>query len=150
MSFSQSIARRIGASDFDAAIRTSRTSFLLARAALPYAEDVFTAWYKKQARQVITERVEKYAELYGYVYKRIRITSARTRWGSCSSKGSLNFPWRLVMAPMHIIDYVVIHELVHIKEQNHSKVYWNKVEQIMPDYKERRAWLNDYGHLLNL
>lgn len=124
--------------------------FLISKSVLPEAKEVFTHWYKNQAKQVITERVETFAKENGFVCKRIRITSAKTRWGSCSSKGSLNFTWRLVMAPQLAIDYVVVHELVHLKVKNHSKEYWNRVEQIMPDYKERRAWLYDNGQLLHL
>ena len=124
--------------------------FLLTRTALPHAEEIFTRWYKNQARRVITQRVEKFAKENGFVYKRIRITSAKTRWGSCSSKDSLNFTWRLVMAPIYAIDYVVIHELVHLEEKNHSKAYWYKVKKLMPDYKYRRSWLHDHGQTLTL
>jgi predicted metal-dependent hydrolase len=124
--------------------------FLLSNSVRSKAEEVFTKWYKVQARRVITERVEKFAKGNGFVYERIRITRARTRWGSCSSKGSLNFTWRLVMAPLFAIDYVVIHELVHLAEKNHSKVYWNIVKNLMPDYRERKSWLNENGQSLTL
>ncbi|MCK5429111.1 MAG: M48 family metallopeptidase, partial [Anaerolineales bacterium] len=124
--------------------------FLLTQTALTHAEEIFTRWYKNQARRVITQRVEKFAKENGFVYKRIRITSAKTRWGSCSSKDSLNFTWRLVMAPIYAIDYVVIHELVHLEEKNHSKAYWYKVKKLMPDYKYRRSWLHDHGQTLTL
>lgn len=124
--------------------------FLISKSALPKAKEVFINWYKNQAKRVITERTEMFAKENGFTYKRIRITNAKTRWGSCSSKGSLNFTWRLVMAPQQVIDYVVVHELIHLKVRNHSKEYWNKVIQIMPDYKERRTWLHDNGQLLYL
>ena len=124
--------------------------FLLSRSALPNAKDVFTKWYKKQAKKVITDRVSKFAQEFNYDFQRIRITSAKTRWGSCGSKGSLNFTWRLVMAPQSVIDYVVVHELVHIKVKNHSKEYWQQVEKIMPDYKLQKSWLNENGQLLTI
>lgn len=124
--------------------------FLLSRSALPNAKDVFTKWYKKQAKKVITDRVTKFAQEFNFDFQRIRITSAKTRWGSCGSKGSLNFTWRLVMAPQSVIDYVVVHELVHIKVKNHSKEYWQQVEKIMPDYKLQKTWLNDNGQLLSI
>jgi len=78
----------------------------------------------------------------------IRISSARTRWGSCSSRGTLSFTYRLVMAPPDVVDYVVLHELVHTQIHNHSKTFWNKVAKLMPDYKPRLAWLKKNGKYL--
>ena len=119
--------------------------FRLARNAQHAARQVFTRWYQKHAREVITARVVEYASLYGFKYSKIGITGARTRWGSCSLKGSLNFSWRLVMAPMDIIDYVVIHELVHLRQHNHSRAFWKELAEIMPDYAARRGWLTKNG-----
>jgi hypothetical protein len=124
--------------------------FYLSRRALPKAESVFTKWYREQARAVISERVKLYATRHGFKYRKIRITSARTRWGSCSSMGNLNFTWRLVMAPPEVIDYVVVHELAHLRVSNHSKEFWNQVEHIMPDYKQRLRWLKENGQKLTL
>jgi len=100
--------------------------------------------------QVITERVQWYAAKHGLEYKQVKITSARTRWGSCNSRGTLSFSWRLVMAPVPVIDYVVVHELAHTVEKNHSKKFWAKVQIIMPDYQNRIEWLDKNGHLFNL
>ena len=125
-------------------------SFKLTESAQPRAESIFTAWYKKQARKVISERVELFARQHGFKVKKIRISSARTRWGSCSQKGTLSFAWRLVMAPLNVIDYVVVHELCHLKEMNHSKTFWVQVETILPDYKTRRKWLKNHGKKLIL
>jgi predicted metal-dependent hydrolase len=125
-------------------------AFTLAKSAQSGAKSHFEAWYKKQARTVLTGRVEHFAQAQGFRARKIRITSARTRWGSCSSKESLNFTWRLVMAPLDVIDYVVVHELCHLKELNHSKAFWRQVEAILPDYKRRRKWLKDNGKLLFL
>lgn len=124
--------------------------FLLSRSALPNAKDIFTKWYKKKAKKIITERVSRLAQEFNFEYQHIRITSAKTRWGSCGSKGSLNFTWRLVMAPQSVIDYVVVHELVHLKVKNHSKEYWREVEKIMPEYREYKTWLNDNGQILTI
>ncbi len=124
--------------------------FVMARAALPQAGSIFTRWYREQAKQVIDERVRWYAEKDGFSYKQIKITSARSRWGSCSSKGVLCFTWRVVMAPVEEIDYVVVHELVHLLVKNHSKAFWAKVAAILPDYKERRKRLRQRGELLSL
>jgi predicted metal-dependent hydrolase len=103
---------------------------------------------KEGALKKITERVKYYSSLSGFKYKNIKITSAQKRWGSCSAQNNLNFPQKLALAPDKIIDYVVIHELCHIKEKNHSRKFWKEVEKIMPDYKIHRQWLRNYGYLL--
>lgn len=125
-------------------------NFRLAKTALPKADAVFEKWYRKQAYQVMSGRVQWYAAKHGYQYEQIKITSARTRWGSCNSRGTLSFTWRLVMAPMPVIDYVVLHELVHLQVKNHSKKFWSRVGVIMPDYEQKIDWLEKHGHLLNL
>ena len=111
------------------------------------AAEVFTAWYREQARAVLTDRVSFYTQQYGFKQMQIHITAARTRWGSCSTRGSLNFTWRLVQAPLEIIDYVVVHELCHTKEHNHSRAFWMQVARILPDYQKRRKWLKENGVL---
>ncbi|MEW5869852.1 MAG: SprT family zinc-dependent metalloprotease [Chloroflexota bacterium] len=124
--------------------------FYLARTVLPQAAKVFEQWYRSQARQVLTERVSWYSEKHGYPQPVIRITNARKRWGSCSDNGVLSFAWRLVMAPMPVIDYLVVHELVHLVEKNHSKEFWSKMKLAMPDYQKRIDWLEVNGNLLTL
>src|SRR5215216_1060421 len=122
--------------------------FKLAKSAHSDAAWAFEGWYRIQARQVLTEHVNLYAHQCGFQYKRIGITSARTRWGSCSATGSLNFSWRLILAPLVVVDYVVIHELVHTIFHNHSKLFWHRVGTIMPDYQEHRKWLRENGRQL--
>ncbi|MGQ9621538.1 MAG: M48 family metallopeptidase [Bacteroidales bacterium] len=122
--------------------------FLLSRSVLTEARETFTGWYKRMAYEVISERVRWYAGKKGEVYNAVKITGALSRWGSCSAGGNLNFSWRLVMAPLPVIDYVVIHELVHLEEKNHSKAFWNKVKFLMPDYEEHKCWLKNNGYLL--
>jgi predicted metal-dependent hydrolase len=124
--------------------------YKLAQNAVPKAKLAFTRWYKAQALKMLTERVEFYARKHGFKVQKIRISSARTRWGSCSSKGTLSFTWRLVMAPLIVIDYVVIHELVHLKIKNHSKKFWLALGGIMPEYKSHVQWLKKNGKYLNL
>lgn len=124
--------------------------FWLAEKALPQAEAVFEAWYRAAARKVITERVSHFARLHGYKYHAVRISGAKTRWGSCSSKGNLSFTWRLVMAPTDVIDYVVLHELAHLREPNHSPKFWQLVEGMMPNYAVYRRWLKQNGARLTL
>ena len=111
---------------------------------------LFEKWYKAAARKVLTERVRFYAQKFGLKYQTIRISSARTRWGSCSSRGALSFTWRLVMAPLEVVDYVVVHELAHLRVQNHSAAFWVEVAQMMPDFKRQRDWLKKNGRFLTL
>ena len=127
-----------------------RRKFYLARDAVPHARELFTEWYREQAREQVTQRVEYYTRKHALHYRRIRITSARTRWGSCSSTGNLNFTWRLVMAPPKVIDYVVAHETAHLKVKNHTKYFWTQVKRIMPDYEPYKAWLKGNGWQLTL
>lgn len=128
---------------FDGGFSLSQTS--QAGAAL-----LFEKWYKAAARKVLTERVRFYAQKFGLKYQKIRISSARTRWGSCSSRGALSFTWRLVMAPLDVVDYVVIHELAHLRVQNHSAAFWAEVAEMMPNYKIHRDWLKKNGRFLTL
>lgn len=124
-----------------------RQGFFLKKAHLPQVKSIFEKWYKQEARSILRERTQYYAQNFGFAFKKINITSAKTRWGSYSSRGSINFTWRLVMAPLEIIDYVIIHELVHTKVLNHSQKFWNQVEQYLPDYRKRRLWLKENGVL---
>ena len=78
-------------------------------------------------------------------YGRITIRDQKSRWGSCSGKGNLNFNWRLILAPEEVLDYVVVHELAHRLEMNHSVRFWGHVERVLPDYKDRRLWLRKNG-----
>jgi predicted metal-dependent hydrolase len=124
--------------------------FYVDKKRLSNAELIMTRWYKDQARQVLTARTSQFASLWLYHFGRIKITSANTRWGSCNSKGTLCFTWRLVMAPLPIIDYVVVHELVHLIHKNHRKEFWRQVETILPDYKQSIQWLKLNGAMLQL
>ncbi len=99
------------------------------------------AFYKDKASQIIHERLEELGTFYGSTYRRVSFRDQKTRWGSCSAQGNLNFNWRLAMAPIEIVDYVVAHELCHLRHMNHSKAFWAWVEKAIPDHKEARAWL---------
>lgn len=127
-----------------------KEDFLLLKKYLSYAKNIFIIWYKRRAYEKISQRVEWYAQKNGFEYNKINITNARKRWGSCSHQGNLSFTWRLIMAPLPIIDSIVVHELVHLEVKNHSKVFWNKVEILDPEYKEHKDWLKNNGHLLRL
>ena len=98
-----------------------------------------------QALKVIPERVRHYAPIVGVTYGCITIRNQKTRWGSCSSKGNLNFNVALMLVPLEVMDYVVVHELTHRKEMNHSPRFWAEVERACPEYKKHRAWLKKEG-----
>ncbi len=125
-------------------------SFRLSRGELSQAKDLFEAWYKKKAFELISERVLYYSSIFRLRFNQIKISKASKRWGSCSSTKNLNFNWRLIMAPLEVIDYVVIHELSHLVEQNHSKRFWNLVANVMPEYKKHKKWLHNNGNNLNI
>lgn len=99
----------------------------------------------EEALKVIPERVEYFAKVIGVTYGKITVRNQKTRWGSCSSKGNLNFNCLLMLAPTEVLDYVVVHELCHRKQMNHSKAFWLEVEKVLPDYKEARKWLKEDG-----
>lgn len=102
----------------------------------------------RQARQTILERVVHFAPLVGVTYGRITIRSQHTLWGSCSSKGNLNFNCLLTLTPPEVLDYVVVHELCHRKEMNHSARFWAEVGRVLPDYRVWRKWLRENGTAL--
>jgi len=97
------------------------------------------------ALKVIPVKVKHYAGLMNVTCGRITIRNQKTRWGSCSSKGNLNFNCLLMLTPDEVIDYVVIHELCHLIEMNHSREFWAQVENVLPDYKKQKQWLKDHG-----
>ena len=102
--------------------------------------------YREKARAILTDKTEYYGRLIGVTYNRIRIADQKTRWGSCSSVGNLNYNWKLVLMPPGVLDYVVVHELAHRREMNHSAAFWKVVATWMPDYKKYRKWLRDNGN----
>jgi predicted metal-dependent hydrolase len=129
---------------------TFNGGFRLANVAVPRAGRLFEKWYRQRALEALSERVELYAARYGFEHNGVGITSARKQWGSCGPGGKLSFPWRLVMAPLPIVDYVVVHELVHLRYRRHGKRFWGRVRSILPDFRQRREWLRENGHLLSL
>lgn len=105
--------------------------------------------YRSLARECITRRASYYAAQLGVTYSSIRIAEQKTRWGSCSSRGTLSFHWRLVLAPPAVMDYVVVHEVCHLIHMDHSPDFWAEVESLMPDYKVYKIWLKKNGLVLS-
>ncbi|HYA93257.1 MAG TPA: SprT family zinc-dependent metalloprotease [Thermodesulfobacteriota bacterium] len=134
----------------EAPLRLSFGNFILNKDRIEEARDLFVEWYKKEAEEKIAERVNYYNRSVHLFPKGIRITGAKSRWGSCSRDNRLSFSWRIIMASLATIDYVLIHELVHIREKNHSKKFWTTLESILPDYRKHRLWLRENAHLLEL
>ena len=102
----------------------------------------------QQAAQFVPQRAAYFAPKIGVTYGRITIRAQRTRWGSCSAKGNLNFNCLLMLTPPEVLDYIVVHELCHRKEMNHSPKFWAEVEKILPNYKEQKHWLKQHGPAL--
>ena len=113
----------------------------------PLREEELAA-LQKQGRRIFAERAAFYAPLIGVDYGRISVRRQRSKWGSCSGKGNLNFNCLLLLAPPAVLDYVVVHELCHRREMNHSPRFWAEVERVFPSYREARRWLRDNGSSL--
>lgn len=107
-------------------------------------------WYKQCFADITKKRIEKYSLQLKVFPCKVVIKNQKTLWGSCSKNGNINLNWRLVMAPMNIIDYVIVHELCHLKFMNHSKDFWNLVKSILADYQKQRDWLKVNGNRLVL
>ena len=106
------------------------------------------SWYKKRFMEVAMPRLSYFSDKYKLKVNQVRVKEQKTLWGSCSSKNNINLNYLLIMAPMKVIDYVIVHELVHTIHKNHSAKFWQKVETIMPNYKDARYWLKENGYKL--
>jgi predicted metal-dependent hydrolase len=126
-------------------LRLRNGRFELTRAAQVEGRAVFLAWYRRRATEVLKERIAYYAPLVGVAPPPITIKDMHSRWGSCSAKGRVNLYWGLVALPLELADYVVVHELAHLLELNHSPAFWRGVERVLPDYRERRKRLRSEG-----
>jgi predicted metal-dependent hydrolase len=102
-------------------------------------------WYRREARRRLTRSVARESARLGLRPRGLTVRDARTRWGSCSSRGSLSFSWRLLVAPPDVLDYVVIHELCHLRELNHSPAFWRLLDEVRPGWRDQAAWLAEHG-----
>jgi predicted metal-dependent hydrolase len=114
------------------------------KAAHPELRSGFCAFYQKQARELLVSRVRNYAMSMGLVPTGLSFRAQKTRWGSCSSRGKISLNWKLIIAPIEVIDYVVVHELAHLKYYNHSKSFWDLVGTQVADFRVKREWLRDH------
>ncbi|SFR69168.1 M48 family metallopeptidase [Anaeromicropila populeti] len=111
--------------------------------------EALCSWYFEQAKWVIDNQIKMYSAKLGVRVSKLTLREAKTRWGSCSSKGAVMINWKIIMAPLEMIDYVVVHELCHLKHMNHSKNFWDLVASIIPDYKKRRLWLKEHSQIVS-
>ena len=112
------------------------------------AATLFREWYITKARKKIIPRVKQHANNLGVVVNKVMVSELKYRWGSCTPSDSLNFNWKLIKAPMFVIDYVIVHELAHLLEQNHTARFWNIVQVQVPGYVKAKEWLKQHGDIL--
>ena len=119
--------------------------FCLRSDAVHRAQEIFKEFYRKKGQPKIVDRVEYYKKKMGVQSGLVRIMELQNRWASCSDTGDLNFHWKCILAPLNIIDYIIVHELAHLKYKNHTDAFWGLVDKVMHDYRERKEWLKQYG-----
>lgn len=122
--------------------------FIVAAVSRERASKVFKNWYKARAKEIIIPRVRQYVRNVGVHYNKVIISDLKYRWGSCTPKDNLNFNWKLIKAPMFVIDYVIVHELAHFLESNHTSKFWQIVRTQVPQYLKARQWLKEHGEIL--
>jgi hypothetical protein len=141
-----------GAGDRSGAAGRSRAAMLDGRLVVRGDPDdagaALERWYRREAHRRLGEAADRYAPELGVRVVAISVRDQRTRWGSCSTTGRLSFSWRLAIAPSPILTYVVVHELCHLREFNHSRAFWQLVESLRPDWRDQTAWLREHGHEL--
>lgn len=113
-----------------------------------YKKELIEKWYRKQAAVILTEKAEEFSKLLNVSFEDVRIKDQKSRWGSCSMKGNLNFNFRILMAPEMVCDYVIKHELCHLVHMNHSESFWQLLESICPEYQKGKKWLKNCGQNL--
>lgn len=111
-------------------------------------KELLNVWYKNFAAKYIKQRVSEIADKYGFEFNRLFVRSQRTKWGTCSSDRNLSFNWRLILCPLFVMDYLIIHELSHLNEMNHSARFWQTVAGLYPDYEKAKKWLKEYEAFL--
>ena len=122
--------------------------FILSKTTLGCARQWFRDWYIAKAREKITPKVRYHAKNMGVEYNKVLVSDLKYRWGSCTPKDNLNFNWRLIKAPMFVIDYVIVHELAHLMESNHTAQFWNIIEAQLPGSQRAKGWLKEHGAIL--
>ena len=126
-------------------VRFTKGYFYLGRGDLPKARQYFTEFYRQKLKSKIHPIVKTYAEQVGVKPNEIKVMELQNRWASCSSLGNVNFHWKCAMAPIDVLHYIVVHELVHLIHPNHSEAFWHEVDKVMPGYERQKEWLKVNG-----
>lgn len=124
--------------------------FLVDRSKKDNISELFIDYYRHKGMKKIKERIEIYKGKMGLIPKKIRILDLKNRWASCSHNGNLNFHWKTIMAPLSVLDYIIVHEMAHLRHKKHSQAFWNEVDKVMPDYQKRIHWLRENGARMTL
>lgn len=111
-------------------------------------KETLVNWYKNEAQKIFRKKLDHYSQIMNLKYNQFRVKEQKTRWGSCSNKGNINLNWKIILAPDPVLDYLIIHELAHLKYMNHSKEFWQLVARFSPQYKQWRRWLKDNSRWL--
>jgi predicted metal-dependent hydrolase len=122
--------------------------FYISRRQKSQASELFQKWYMERAKEKLLPRIRRFAETMGVSYNRLLISDLKYRWASCTPKNNLNFNWRIIKAPIYVIDYLIAHELAHLLEPNHTEKFWNVIAVQIPDYERPKKWLKEHGHKL--
>ncbi len=125
-------------------------SFTISKSNQENANQLFKEWYLAKALEKITPLAKKYASNLGVEYNRCKTSEMKYRWGSCTPKNNIIFNWRIIKAPMYVLEYLVAHELVHLIEQNHTPEFWNILSIQVPNYEKAKKWLKEKGQLLEI
>jgi len=124
--------------------------FYISKASQGEANTLLRAWYQQQARDWLRPKIQLYAERLGVAYTSIQIADLKYRWGSCTAQSKLRFNWRLIKAPMRVVEYIIVHELAHLLEPNHTPAFWHIIAIQLPHYEKAKEWLKQHGHLLEI
>jgi predicted metal-dependent hydrolase len=112
------------------------------------AMELIKTWFVSKAKEIILPKAQYYAKRIGVSYKEAKISEMKYRWGSCTTKNNINFNWRIIKAPMHVVDYIIVHELAHFRETNHTPEFWNIIAVQLPNYDKAKEWLKKFGNSL--
>lgn len=126
------------------------SKFVISKQNQKQAKELFKDWYHKSANEIIVPKAISIAKQIGVSFNKINILDLKYRWGSCTPKDNIHFNWRLIKAPMNVIEYIIVHELTHLLEANHTPEFWNRVKTSLPRYTSAKKWLLDYGYELEI
>jgi len=131
-------------------LRLYRGSFEMNRACVDRGRETFIRWYREHARTILENRVNRYKDRFAAQPTDLKVLDLKYRWGSCSQDGTLNFHWKTILAPMTVVDYIVVHEMAHLIEHNHTPEFWDLVGMVLSDYEKRKGWLERNGKYLDI